>query len=33
MPTARAGFERLGAAAVLRKPYGMGEIERLLVGA
>jgi light-regulated signal transduction histidine kinase (bacteriophytochrome) len=26
-------FERLGAAAVLRKPYGMTEIERLLVGA
>jgi ActR/RegA family two-component response regulator len=28
-----ASFERLGAAAVLRKPYGMTEIERLLVGA
>jgi light-regulated signal transduction histidine kinase (bacteriophytochrome) len=27
------GFERLGAEAVLRKPYGMTEIERLLVGA
>lgn len=27
------GFERLGAAAVLRKPYGMTEIERLLVTA
>jgi ActR/RegA family two-component response regulator len=27
------GFERLGADAVLRKPYGMTEIERLLVGA
>lgn len=27
------GFERLGAQAVLRKPYGMTEIERLLVGA
>ena len=26
-------FERLGAEAVLRKPYGMTEIERLLVGA
>jgi light-regulated signal transduction histidine kinase (bacteriophytochrome) len=26
-------FERLGAAAVLRKPYGMAEIERLLVAA
>ena len=26
-------FERLGAAAVLRKPYGMTEIERLLVPA
>ena len=26
------GFERLGAAAVLRKPYGKTEIERLLVG-
>lgn len=26
-------FERLGAVAVLRKPYGMTEIERLLVGA
>jgi len=26
------GFERMGAAAVLRKPYGMTEIERLLVG-
>ena len=25
------GFERMGAAAVLRKPYGMTEIERLLV--
>jgi light-regulated signal transduction histidine kinase (bacteriophytochrome) len=28
-----AGFERLGAEQVLRKPYGMTEIERLLVGA
>ncbi len=28
-----AGFERLGAKAVLRKPYGMTEIERLLVRA
>ncbi|WP_066527184.1 HWE histidine kinase domain-containing protein [Erythrobacter sp. CCH5-A1] len=26
-------FDRLGAEAVLRKPYGMTEIERLLVGA
>ncbi len=26
-------FERLGAEAVLRKPYGMTEIEKLLVGA
>ena len=26
-------FERLGAAAVLRKPYGMTEIERLLADA
>jgi len=26
-------FERLGAEAVLRKPYGMTEIEQLLVGA
>lgn len=25
------GFERMGAAAVLRKPYGMTEIERLLI--
>ena len=30
---AAGGFERLGAEAVLRKPYGMTEIERLLVGA
>ncbi|MFM7404765.1 MAG: HWE histidine kinase domain-containing protein [Erythrobacter sp.] len=28
-----AHFERLGAEAVLRKPYGMTEIERLLVGS
>ncbi len=28
-----AGFERLGAEQVLRKPYGMTEIERLLVRA
>jgi light-regulated signal transduction histidine kinase (bacteriophytochrome)/CheY-like chemotaxis protein len=27
------GFERLGAEAVLRKPYGMAEIERLLITA
>ena len=27
-----ATFERLGAAAVLRKPYGKGEIERLIGG-
>lgn len=27
------GFERLGAAAVLRKPYGMTEIEKLLIAA
>jgi light-regulated signal transduction histidine kinase (bacteriophytochrome) len=27
------GFERMGAAAVLRKPYGMTEIERLLIDA
>jgi ActR/RegA family two-component response regulator len=26
-------FERLGAQAVLRKPYGMAEIEELLAGA
>lgn len=30
---AAGGFEQLGAEAVLRKPYGMSEIERLLVGA
>jgi light-regulated signal transduction histidine kinase (bacteriophytochrome) len=30
---AAGGFERLGAEAVLKKPYGMTEIERLLVGA
>jgi light-regulated signal transduction histidine kinase (bacteriophytochrome) len=28
-----SGFERMGAEAVLRKPYGMTEIERLLVKA
>ncbi|MCZ8370865.1 MAG: GAF domain-containing protein [Porphyrobacter sp.] len=30
---AASSFDRLGAEAVLRKPYGMTEIERLLVGA
>ncbi len=30
---AAGGFERMGAEAVLRKPYGMTEIERLLVEA